>query len=209
MPAPTDVSQLRAFLGLINFYGNFVKDLHDLRAPLDALTKKDAVYKWSPECKTSFNKIKATLSSDLLLDWRFEAGRGGGSSAIHKEEGIASLREVGARPASARAWGARILLQLRFHDQSRSVRQHEGFRAGGRSLSSYSVALVNTGRLRHRLRRRRCHCRVHRKLSTSSSICRIHPDRYESRSTEPRSDRLHEIRKMAQSQPRLSFMALL
>ncbi|KAK6060409.1 hypothetical protein COOONC_01930, partial [Cooperia oncophora] len=48
MPAPTDVSQLRAFLGLINFYGNFVKDLHDLRAPLDALTKKDAVYKWSP-----------------------------------------------------------------------------------------------------------------------------------------------------------------
>ncbi|KAK6056916.1 hypothetical protein COOONC_05573 [Cooperia oncophora] len=56
MPAPTDVSQLRAFLGLINFYGNFVKDLHDLRAPLDALTKKDAVYKWSPECKTSFNK---------------------------------------------------------------------------------------------------------------------------------------------------------
>ncbi|KAK6035967.1 hypothetical protein COOONC_26528 [Cooperia oncophora] len=62
MPAPTDVSQLRAFLGLINFYGNFVKDLHDLRAPLDALTKKDAVYKWSPECKTSFNKVKATLS---------------------------------------------------------------------------------------------------------------------------------------------------
>ncbi|KAK6058373.1 hypothetical protein COOONC_04058 [Cooperia oncophora] len=49
MPAPTDVSQLRAFLGLINFYGNFVKDLHDLRAPLDALTKKDAVYKWTPE----------------------------------------------------------------------------------------------------------------------------------------------------------------
>uniref|UniRef100_W6NBQ2 RNA-directed DNA polymerase n=1 Tax=Haemonchus contortus TaxID=6289 RepID=W6NBQ2_HAECO len=67
MPAPKDVSQLRAFLGLINFYGKFVKDLHNLRAPLDALTKKDAVYTWTPECQSSFDKIKATLSSDLLL----------------------------------------------------------------------------------------------------------------------------------------------
>ncbi|PIO77458.1 hypothetical protein TELCIR_00441 [Teladorsagia circumcincta] len=67
MPAPNDVSQLRAFLGLINFYGNFVKDLHNLRAPLDALTKKDAVYTWTPECQSSFDKIKAILNSDLLL----------------------------------------------------------------------------------------------------------------------------------------------
>ncbi|PIO60675.1 hypothetical protein TELCIR_17822, partial [Teladorsagia circumcincta] len=58
---------LRAFLGLINFYGNFVKDLHNLRAPLDALTKKDAVYTWTPECQSSFDKIKATINSDLLL----------------------------------------------------------------------------------------------------------------------------------------------
>ncbi|PIO61805.1 reverse transcriptase, partial [Teladorsagia circumcincta] len=67
MPTSKDVSQLRAFLGLINFYGNFVKDLHNLRAPLDALTKKDAVYTWTPECQSSFDKIKAILNSDLLL----------------------------------------------------------------------------------------------------------------------------------------------
>ncbi|PIO68833.1 hypothetical protein TELCIR_09366 [Teladorsagia circumcincta] len=67
MPAPNDVSQLRAFLGLTNFYGNFVEDLHNLRAPLDALTKKDVVYTWTPECQSSFDKIKAILNSDLLL----------------------------------------------------------------------------------------------------------------------------------------------
>ncbi|EYC28569.1 hypothetical protein Y032_0007g3292 [Ancylostoma ceylanicum] len=44
MPHPKDVSQLRAFLGLVNFYGTFIKDLHNFRAPLDALTKKAAVY---------------------------------------------------------------------------------------------------------------------------------------------------------------------
>nr|CDJ93989.1 RNA-directed DNA polymerase (reverse transcriptase) and Integrase domain containing protein [Haemonchus contortus] len=69
MSAPKDVSQLRAFLGLINFYGNFVKDLHNLRAPLDALTNKDVVYTWTPECQSSFDKIKAILSSDLLLTY--------------------------------------------------------------------------------------------------------------------------------------------
>uniref|UniRef100_W6NAZ8 RNA-directed DNA polymerase n=1 Tax=Haemonchus contortus TaxID=6289 RepID=W6NAZ8_HAECO len=67
MPAPKDLSQLRALLGLINFYGTSVKDPHNLRAPLDALTMKDAVYTWTPECQSSFDKIKATLSSDLLL----------------------------------------------------------------------------------------------------------------------------------------------
>ncbi|KAK6761652.1 hypothetical protein RB195_022657 [Necator americanus] len=65
MPAPKDVSQLCSFLRLINFYGNFVKDLHNLRALLDTLTKKDVVHTWTPE--SSFDKIRAILSSDLPL----------------------------------------------------------------------------------------------------------------------------------------------
>ncbi|PIO77460.1 hypothetical protein TELCIR_00443 [Teladorsagia circumcincta] len=67
MPPPKDVSQLRAFLGLVNFYGNFVKNLHNLRVPLDALTKKDATFLWTPACQSSFDRIKAILKSDLLL----------------------------------------------------------------------------------------------------------------------------------------------
>ncbi|KAK6736005.1 hypothetical protein RB195_018964 [Necator americanus] len=67
MPAPKDVSQLRSFLGLINFYGNFIKDLHNLRALLDTLTIMDVVYTWTQECQSSLDKIKVILSSDLLL----------------------------------------------------------------------------------------------------------------------------------------------
>ncbi|PIO54721.1 reverse transcriptase, partial [Teladorsagia circumcincta] len=67
MPPPKDVSQLRAFLGLVNFYGNFVKNLHNLRVPLDALTKKDVTFLWTPACQFSFDRIKAILKSDLLL----------------------------------------------------------------------------------------------------------------------------------------------
>uniref|UniRef100_A0A0N4WGN7 RT_RNaseH domain-containing protein n=1 Tax=Haemonchus placei TaxID=6290 RepID=A0A0N4WGN7_HAEPC len=54
MTISKDVSQVRAFLELVNFYGTFVRELHNLRAPLDALTKKDAAFTWSPECQSCF-----------------------------------------------------------------------------------------------------------------------------------------------------------
>ncbi|KAK6751285.1 hypothetical protein RB195_002955 [Necator americanus] len=40
MPAPKDASQLRSFLGLINFYGNLDSDLRNLSAPSDTYEKK-------------------------------------------------------------------------------------------------------------------------------------------------------------------------
>ena len=39
MPAPTNVSILQAFLGLANYYGNFIPNMHVLRAPLNKLLK--------------------------------------------------------------------------------------------------------------------------------------------------------------------------
>ncbi|PIC32480.1 hypothetical protein B9Z55_012795 [Caenorhabditis nigoni] len=67
MPAPTDVSKLRSLLGMVQFYGSFVKDLHNYRAALDELTKKDAEFEWTTACQASFDKIRDILKSDLLL----------------------------------------------------------------------------------------------------------------------------------------------
>ena len=39
-PKPTNVSELRAFLGLINYYGKFVQNLSTLLAPLYDLLRK-------------------------------------------------------------------------------------------------------------------------------------------------------------------------
>ena len=36
-PAPTDVTQLRSFLGLMNFYGRFLPNLSSVLAPLHKL----------------------------------------------------------------------------------------------------------------------------------------------------------------------------
>ncbi|XP_055526910.1 uncharacterized protein K02A2.6-like [Wyeomyia smithii] len=67
MPAPTDVTSLRSFLGAVNFYSKFVRQMHQLRHPLDALLKKDVRFHWSSTCQLSFEKIKQMLQSDLLL----------------------------------------------------------------------------------------------------------------------------------------------
>lgn len=67
LPEPTDVSGVRSFLGAINYYGKFVPNMRDLRYPLDNLLKNNAPFRWTSECKKSFEKFKSLLSSNLLL----------------------------------------------------------------------------------------------------------------------------------------------
>ncbi|EPB75657.1 hypothetical protein ANCCEY_05248 [Ancylostoma ceylanicum] len=67
MPPLKDVVQLRLFLGMLNYYGVFIKDMRQLRAPLDALLKKNTPFKWSPDCQDAFEKAKRVLASPLLL----------------------------------------------------------------------------------------------------------------------------------------------
>ena len=67
MLAPDNVTTLQSFLGLANYYQSFVKNLHDRRAPLNELLKKDKRWRWTPECQTAFDQIKKALTSDLFL----------------------------------------------------------------------------------------------------------------------------------------------
>ncbi|XP_062711283.1 uncharacterized protein K02A2.6-like [Aedes albopictus] len=67
MPRPTDVNQVRSFLGAVNIYGKFVREMHQLRRPLDNLLKKDSKFVWSPQCQEAFINIKKVFQSDLLL----------------------------------------------------------------------------------------------------------------------------------------------
>ncbi|PIO70934.1 hypothetical protein TELCIR_07185 [Teladorsagia circumcincta] len=67
MPKPKDTAQVRSFLGLINYYGAFVPEMRQLRAPLDALLKKESPFNWNSECDSAFERAKEVLASDLLL----------------------------------------------------------------------------------------------------------------------------------------------
>ncbi|XP_055633299.1 uncharacterized protein K02A2.6-like [Toxorhynchites rutilus septentrionalis] len=67
MPAPMNVSQLRSYLGAINYYGRFVKQMKELRAPMDYLLKQNVNWEWTASCQKSFDKFKTLHTSDLLL----------------------------------------------------------------------------------------------------------------------------------------------
>ena len=65
-PAPTNVPELRSFLGLINYYGKFIPNAATFLAPLNRLLRKDAKWRWSPECARSFDAAKKALSSSSV-----------------------------------------------------------------------------------------------------------------------------------------------
>ncbi|CAH8666328.1 unnamed protein product [Schistosoma bovis] len=67
MPTPTNISELRSFLGLISYYSAFVPSMHDIRAPLTHLLNKNTSWNWTKECEAAFCKLKTTISSELLL----------------------------------------------------------------------------------------------------------------------------------------------
>ena len=56
-PPPTNVTQLRGFLGLIGYYRCFIKAYAKIAAPLTLLFKKDG-YLWTEETETAFLRLK-------------------------------------------------------------------------------------------------------------------------------------------------------
>ncbi|XP_011858409.1 PREDICTED: uncharacterized protein K02A2.6-like [Vollenhovia emeryi] len=67
LPQPADISQLRAFLGAINWYGSFIPNLKDLRGPLDELLRKDEKFEWTERRSRAFTQLKQALHSNLAL----------------------------------------------------------------------------------------------------------------------------------------------
>ncbi|KRY08876.1 Transposon Tf2-9 polyprotein [Trichinella patagoniensis] len=49
MPLPTNIAKLRSFLGMCNYYTEFVPKLAELCSPLNQLLRKDARWNWTGE----------------------------------------------------------------------------------------------------------------------------------------------------------------
>ena len=66
-PRPTNISEVKSFLGLVNFSGRFIENLATKAYPLRKLTKKGATFDWGPEQEKSFEYLKRSLTSDATL----------------------------------------------------------------------------------------------------------------------------------------------
>ena len=68
MPAPSDVTSLKSFLGSVQFYAKFLPPSYATEAePLYRLTKKDVEWNWGSHEQSSFERLKSLLSSDAVL----------------------------------------------------------------------------------------------------------------------------------------------
>ncbi|WP_284190131.1 reverse transcriptase family protein, partial [Zoogloea oryzae] len=64
---PTSTTEVRSFLGLVNYYRKFISGYSKRATPLTDLLKKDLSWKWSEECQKSFENLKNALMKDHIL----------------------------------------------------------------------------------------------------------------------------------------------
>ena len=66
-PAPTDVSQVRSFIGLVTYYQRFIPKMSTILSPITALLQKDKPFCWTAECDAAFQEVKQILASKQVL----------------------------------------------------------------------------------------------------------------------------------------------
>ncbi|UYV79597.1 K02A2.6-like, partial [Cordylochernes scorpioides] len=66
-PEPTNVSQLRSFIGLLMYYSRFIRNIADILAPFYHLLKKNSKWNWTGEHRMLFAKCKALLTNESVL----------------------------------------------------------------------------------------------------------------------------------------------
>ena len=66
---PTNVSELRSFLGLVSYYRRFIKDFAKIARCLHELTSKNKKWTWTQECDDAFCLLKSKLVSAPILGY--------------------------------------------------------------------------------------------------------------------------------------------
>jgi len=59
---PKCASEIRSFLGLVNFSARYIPNLATISEPLRKLTRKGIAYNWGKEPQNSFEKLMESLS---------------------------------------------------------------------------------------------------------------------------------------------------
>jgi len=67
MTEPTDVAELRRYLGIVNYLGRYLPHLSSVLRPLNDLLVKETVWTWGPEQAAAFTKVKEMLTTTPTL----------------------------------------------------------------------------------------------------------------------------------------------
>ena len=65
--APENVSQLRSFLGLVNYYNRFLPNASTVLHPLHQLLEQNSKWQWTEQCEQAFTEAKRMIASEQVL----------------------------------------------------------------------------------------------------------------------------------------------
>jgi hypothetical protein len=64
---PTNVTEIRSFLGLAGYYRRFIEGFSKIARPMTVLTQKGKEFKWTEACERSFQELKRRLTTAPVL----------------------------------------------------------------------------------------------------------------------------------------------
>lgn len=68
--APSNVREVRSFLGFSNFYRGFIRNFASISNPLQTLTKKGTAFHWNEQHQTSSDTLKRLfITAPILQMW--------------------------------------------------------------------------------------------------------------------------------------------
>ena len=66
-PAPESKTEVRAFMGLVNYYRHFITNCSEISEPINRTLKKDVRFQWTDEAQAAFEKLKDLLTKAPVL----------------------------------------------------------------------------------------------------------------------------------------------
>jgi hypothetical protein len=67
-PAPTNVTEVHSFMGLVGYYRRFVEGFSKIAGPITRLQKKkNKKFVWTEKCAEAFRRIKELLTTTSIL----------------------------------------------------------------------------------------------------------------------------------------------
>ncbi|GKE28570.1 reverse transcriptase domain-containing protein, partial [Tanacetum coccineum] len=67
LPPPTNIKDVRSFLGHAGFYRRFIKDFSKIARPLTKLHEKDTPFEFNDECQKAFESLMEKLTCGLVI----------------------------------------------------------------------------------------------------------------------------------------------
>ena len=64
---PTCLREVRSFIGFCNFYHRFIRGFSKIAKPLNALTKKERIFEWTPACEKAFRTLQKWIGEAPVL----------------------------------------------------------------------------------------------------------------------------------------------